>query len=63
MQDIIARAFVIFLLVLYASISLVFIVTAIRKWIWQPIIGKFSAPHTEREYRRIKSTSREESPS
>lgn len=63
MQDVIARAFVIFLLVLYTSIALVFIVTAIRRWIWQPIIGKFSAHHAERGYRRIKSTSHEESPS
>ncbi len=63
MQDIFADAFIIFLLVLYTAISLVFIVTAIRKWIWQPTAGKFAAQHNERDYRGIKSTSHEESPS
>lgn len=63
MQDVFARFFIVFLLVLYSGIALIFVIGGIRKWIWRPIIGKFSRQHQARNYRRIKSTSREGSPS
>ena len=63
MQDFLARAFIIFVLVMYAAISLVFVVGAIRKWIWRPIFGKLSARRPEKKFQRIKSASREESSS
>jgi len=61
MQDLLARSFVVFILLLYASTALVFIVAAIRNFIWRPIIGKFAAQHPDRSYHRIKSASHEQS--
>jgi hypothetical protein len=63
MQDILARIFVIFLLVLYAGIAVVFVFVGIRNWIYRPIKNKLSRRHPEKVYHGIKSTSREESPS
>jgi hypothetical protein len=59
MNDIIARSFVVFLLVLYAGIALAFVIAGIRKWIWRPIAEKISACRPDRSYHRIKSSSRE----
>jgi hypothetical protein len=61
MQDILARSFVVFLLALYAGIALVFVIAGIRKWIWRPIAERISPSRGGKSYRRIKSTSREES--
>ena len=60
MQDILARSFVVFLLALYAGIALVFVIAGIRKWIWRPIAERISPSRGDKNYRRIKSTSREE---
>lgn len=62
-QDIVARVFILLVLVLYTGISLVFVAAGIRKWVWRPIAGKLSARRTDRGYRTIKSTSHEGSPS
>jgi hypothetical protein len=61
--DILARIFVIFMLVLYAGISLVFVFIGIRNWIWRPIKRMLTAGHPDKSYRGIKSASREENPS
>jgi hypothetical protein len=63
MQDVLARSFVVFVLAFYAIITLVLVIGAIRRWIWQPIAAKFSADQRERAYRKIKSTGHEGSPS
>jgi len=63
MQDMVASIFILFVLALYAGISLVFIIAGIRKWIWRPIATKISPSHSESDYRRVKSTRQEESPS
>ena len=63
MQDMIASVFILFVLVLYAGISLVFIIAGIRKWVWNPIAKKISPRSSESTYRRVKSTRQEESPS
>jgi hypothetical protein len=60
MQEMIASFFIIFVLALYAGISLVFVIGGIRKWIWRPIAGKSSAVHPERSYNSIKPTSQEQ---
>ena len=63
MEDILARSFVVFVLVFYAVITLVFVIGAIRKWIWRPIAAKLFADRPEKGYQRIKSTRHEGSPS
>lgn len=57
MQDIFARSFILFFLVLYTGIALAFIIAGFRKWIWRPIVGRFLAQHPRGNYHRIKSTS------
>jgi hypothetical protein len=59
MQDILADAFIVFVYGLYAGITLVFAVAGIRKWIWRPLVGRFSRQHPERNHSRIKSARRE----
>lgn len=63
MEDILARLFVAFILVVYTCITLMFVIGAVRKWIWGPIASKVSAYYPERNYHRIKSTTQEGSPS
>lgn len=63
MQDILATSFVVFVLAFYSIIALVFVIGAIRKWIWRPIAKKISARHPDKSYHRFKSTSHEGSPS
>ena len=63
MQEIIARIFVIFLILFYATIAMAFIVTGFRNWIWRPLVRKFSPQHHADSYGHIKSPSHEESPS
>jgi hypothetical protein len=63
MQDILARSFIVFILALYAGVALVFVIAGFRKWVWRPIAGRLSPRQAEESYRRIKSTTREESPS
>jgi hypothetical protein len=63
MQDILARSFAVFVLAFYAIIALVFVIGAIRKWIWRPITAKIFARRPEKNYRGIKSTRHEGSPS
>lgn len=63
MQDILARSFIVFVLALYAGITLVFVMAAFRKWVWRPIAGKLSPRQAGKSYHRIKSTTREGSPS
>lgn len=63
MQDVLARFFVVFVLVFYAIITLVFLIGAVRKWIWRPITAKLSARNSQEGYQRIKSTRHEGSPS
>jgi hypothetical protein len=62
MQDILARSFVVFVLVFYAIITLVFVIAAFRKWVWRPISAKIFAGRPEKSYRGIKSTRHEGSP-
>ncbi|HXH49398.1 MAG TPA: hypothetical protein VNM47_08635 [Terriglobia bacterium] len=63
MDDVLSRFFVVFVLLFYAIITVVFVIAAIRKWIWRPIAAKFFAHQPERGYRKIKSTGHEGSPS
>ena len=63
MEDILARVFIVFLLVLYGGIALVFVVVSIRNLIWYPVKNKLLARRPEKGYRRVKSASREQSPS
>jgi hypothetical protein len=63
MQDIVAGSFIIFVLLLYVTVAFVFMIAAIRKWVWGPLQGKFSPRRPDRNFRRIKTTHREESPS
>jgi hypothetical protein len=63
MQDILARIFIVFMLVMYAAIALVFVVAGIRKWIWEPIARKILPRRAERDFRRIQSTRRQGSSS
>lgn len=63
MQDILARSFIVFVLVLYTGITLVFLIGAFRKWVWRPIAAKLFPRRAEKGYRRIKSTTHEGSPS
>ena len=60
MQDMIASVFIIFVLALYAGISLVFLIAGIRKWVSRPIAGKPSAGHPEKSYNSINPTSQEQ---
>lgn len=61
MQDFLALSFVVFMLALYAGITLVFVYAGIRNWIRRPSIGKSRRQHLENSYSRIRSASREES--
>jgi len=55
MQDFIATAFVAFLFVMYAGITLAFIVAGVRRWLARPSPVK-SAPRRQQEsYHEIKS--------
>ncbi len=63
MQDMVARIFIFFVLVLYAAITLVFFIAGIRKWIWRPLAKKISPGRSESNYHRAKSTRQEGSPS
>lgn len=63
MQDILARIFVILLLVLYSGVALVFVITGIRDWVCRPIRRRLWGRRPKETYQRIKSTRREESPS
>lgn len=63
MQDMVASIFILFVLALYAGISLVFVIAGIRKWVWSPIAKKILPKRSENNYRGIKSTHREGSPS
>ena len=63
MDDIFARSFIIFVLLLYATVACVFIFAAFRRWIWRPIANKFRDQNHQKNYQGIKSPSREESPS
>lgn len=63
MQDVLARSFVVFVLAFYAIITLVFMIGAIRKWIWYPMAAKFFADRPGKNFHRIKSTRHEGSPS
>lgn len=63
MDDILARVFVIFLLILYTSVALVFVVAVIRNWVWQPIKRKLRGRSPQKSYRGINSASHGESPS
>jgi len=56
MDDIVARVFIVAMLVMYAAIALVFVVAGLRKWIWEPVFGKFLERRPERNFRRIPST-------
>ena len=60
MEDTLARLFVVFILAVYSGITLVFMIAGIRKWIWRPIAERISPSRGDKNYRRIKSTSREE---
>ena len=61
MQDLLARIFIVGMFILYSGIALVFIGAGIRDWVWRPVKRKFSAQQPARNYRAIKSTSRERS--
>jgi hypothetical protein len=63
MDDIFARSFIIFVLLLYATVAFIFIFAAFRRWIWRPIANKFRGQSQEKNYQGIKSPSHEESPS
>ncbi len=63
MQDMAARIFIFFVLALYAAMTLVFVIAGVRKWIWRPIAKKILPGRSESNYRRVKSTSNEGSPS
>jgi len=63
MEDLLARIFVVFLLLFYAAIALAFVVAGIRTWIWRPLRKKFPEKERARKFRHIKSTRSEQSPS
>jgi hypothetical protein len=63
MQDMAARIFIFFVFALYAAMTLVFVIAGVRKWIWSPLARKIVPGRSESNYRRVKSTSREGSPS
>ena len=61
MQDFLAISFIVFMLALYAGITLIFIFVGIRNWIWRPVTAKFRRGQPENRYSRIRPGSREES--
>lgn len=63
MDDILASIFIIFLLLLYSSIALVFVVMGIRTWIWRPLRKKSPEKEHTRKFRHVKSTRSQHSPS
>lgn len=60
MQDMVASIFIFFVLALYTGIAVVFVIAGIRKWIWRPIIKRFSAGRADKGYHSIKSTRQEQ---
>ncbi len=63
MQIMLAGIFIFFVLALYAAIAFVFVIAAIRKWVWRPIAKKISPGRSESNYPGVKSTRHEGSPS
>jgi hypothetical protein len=63
MDDILARVFVVFLVVLYTGVALVFVGAGFRNLIWQPVRQKLWARRPEKSFHTIKTTSSGESPS
>lgn len=50
MQDMLATIFLVLLLVLYAGIALIFVVTWVRDLIWRPLRSRLSGRHAEKSY-------------
>lgn len=60
MADLIARIFVVLLLIFYAAIALVFIVAGIRTCIWEPLRSRFPEKHSARHFHDMKSSHSEQ---
>jgi len=63
MDDLIARVFVVFLLLFYASIAFVFVVAGIRTWLWNPLRKRFPSKEPAPHFHHIKSSHSEQSSS
>jgi hypothetical protein len=63
MQGMLASFFIFFVLVLYAAIAFVFVIAAVRKWVWSPIAKKISPGRSGNNYRETSPPRHEETPS